>query len=687
MEQSSIPVLIKVFLVLLGIGQVPAAVLQDFSLTSSSIAAGATDVIYTFEYTIVTANPYFVFYALANSNAIDTSAIGNPIDLDKVRVEINGISAAIDNSRSHNYGSGLYIRLRDPTLAKAGAHIKVELKGVSNRNTVGSFTWRWIRTATSGGWEVDGASNPAPLKFVAQHTTPTPTPTPTPVKTELQNFSWTLSNNAAGATNVTYTFEYTIVTANPYFVFYALAYSNAMNTTSIGNPIDVDKVRVEINGVPAAIDNRGQNSYNYGSGLFIRLRDPTLAKSGAHIKVELKGVSNRNTVGSFTWRWIRTATSGGWEVDGASNPAPLKFVAQHTTPSPTPSPTPVKTELQNFSWTLSNNAAAATNVTYTFEYNIVTANPYFVFYALAYNNAMNTSSIGNPIDVDKVRVEINGISAAIDNSRSYNYGSGLFIRLRDPTMAKTGAHIKVELKGVSNRNTIGTFRWRWIRTATGAGWEIDGVSNPAPLKFVAQHTTPTSKPTPTPTSLKTELQNFSWTLSNNAAGASNVTYTFEYTIVTANPYFVFYALAYNNAMNTRSIGNPIDLGKVRVEINGAPAAIDNRGQTSYNYGNGLYIRLLNPTLAKASAHIKVELKGVSNRNAIGSFRWQWIRTANRAGREVDGVSNPAPMRFVAQHTMPTSVTATRETTTVRTCGTLNSRLRKVALLLKLGLYY
>ena len=75
-----------------------------------------------------------------------------------------------------------------------------------------------------------------------------------------------------------------------------------------------------------------------------------------------------------------------------------------------------------------------------------------------------------------------------------------------------------------------------------------------------------------------------------------------------------------------------------------------RGQNSYNYGNGLYIRLLNPTLAKAGARIKVELKGVNNRNAIGSYTWQWIRTANGAGWEIDGVSNPPPLKFVAQQT-------------------------------------
>ena len=126
----------------------------------------------------------------------------------------------------------------------------------------------------------------------------------------------------------------------------------------------------------------------------------------------------------------------------------------------------MKTELQNFSWTLSNNVAGATNVTYTFEYTIVTANPYFIFYVLTYNNAMNTSSIGNPIALDEVRVEINGISAAIDNSFSYNYGNGLLIRLRDPTMANAGAHIKVELKRVSNLNKIGSFRWQWIRTCS-----------------------------------------------------------------------------------------------------------------------------------------------------------------------------------------------------------------------------
>ena len=599
MERSSVPVLIKVFLVLLGCSQVPAAELQDFSLTLSSIAAGATDVTYTFEYTIVTTSPNIVFYALAHSNAIDTSAIGNPIDLNKVRVEINGVPTAIRGQNSYNYGNGLYIRLLNPTLAKAGVRIKVELKGVNNRNRTGSYTWQWIRTANGAGWEIDGVSNPPPLKFVSQ---------------ELQDFSLSLSSIAAGATDVTYTFEYTIVTASPNIVFYALAHSNAIDTSAIGNPIDLNKVRVEINGVPAAI--RGQNSYNYGNGLYIRLLNPTLAKAGARIKVELKGVNNRNRIGSYTWQWIRTANGAGWEIDGVSNPPPLKFVSQ---------------ELQDFSLSLSSIAAGATDVTYTFEYTIVTASPNIVFYALAHYNAIDTSTIGNPIDLNKVRVEINGAPAAIKGQNSYNYGNGLYIRLLNPTSAKAGARVKVELKGVSNRNRIGSYTWQWIRTANGAGWEIDGVSNPSPLKFVSQ-----------------ELQDFSLSLSSIAAGATDVTYTFEYTIVTTSPNIVFYALAYSNAIDTSAIGNPIDLNKVRVEINGALAAI--RGQNSYNYGNGLYIRLLDPTLAKAGARIKVELKGVNNRNAIGSYTWQWIRTANGAGWEIDGVSNPPPLKFVAQQT-------------------------------------
>ena len=416
MERSSVPVLTKVFLLLLGCSHVPAAELQDFSLSLSSIAAGAADVTYTFEYTIVTASPYFVFYALAYSSAIDTSAIGNPIDLGKVRVEINGAPAAIRGQNSYNYGNGLFIRLQDRTLAKAGAHIKVELKGVTNRNAIGSFRWRWIRTANGAGWEIDGVSNPPPLKFVSH---------------ELQDFGLSLSSIAAGATDVTYTFEYTIVTASPYFVFYALAYSNAIDTSAIGNPINLNKVRVEINGVPVAIDNSGQNSYNYGMGLFIRLQDQTLAKAGAYIKVELKGVSNRNGIGSFRWQWIRTANGAGWEIDGVSNPPPLKFVSD---------------ELQDYSLTVSNNVVGAKDVTYTFEYTIVTASPYFVFYALARSSAIDTSAIGNPIDLNKVRVKINGVSAAIRGQNSYNYGNGLYIRLLNPTLAKAGAKIKVELK-------------------------------------------------------------------------------------------------------------------------------------------------------------------------------------------------------------------------------------------------
>lgn len=150
---------------------------------------------------------------------------------------------------------------------------------------------------------------------------------------EFPYFHWTSSDNKALADNVIYEFSYQIVTPKPYFIFYALTYDKIFNTTPIGNPIDTTKVKVYIDGIEVEINNSGKSSWNYGNGLFIRLKNPELAKSGANIKVELHGVRNGKDVGEYLWyivgkhrwNWIRTATGGGHALDQVSNPLPIEI--------------------------------------------------------------------------------------------------------------------------------------------------------------------------------------------------------------------------------------------------------------------------------------------------------------------------------------------------------------------------
>lgn len=144
----------------------------------------------------------------------------------------------------------------------------------------------------------------------------------------LDGFSWSSSNAVAGAKNVTYTFRYRISVASPDFIFYALANNRAIDTSAIGNPLNLSKVEVRLNGRKASIDNQGKNSYNYNTGLFIRLKNQRVAQ-GTLVEVTLKGINNIHKPGTYGWKWIRTAKSSGHAVEDFTSDAASIKLAVH----------------------------------------------------------------------------------------------------------------------------------------------------------------------------------------------------------------------------------------------------------------------------------------------------------------------------------------------------------------------
>jgi hypothetical protein len=302
---------------------VKAAELTDFSWHSSSNYVGDKGVTYTFEYTLKTDEPAFIFYGLAyNRDYFDSTAVGNPLDLNKVSVLINGTPAAINASGSYNYGSGMYIRLVDSSVAKANDQIKVTIEDIEHGSNPGTSSWRWLRTASGGGQAIDEVSSPTPITLQND----------TSVPAEFANFSWQASSNIQSDSGVTYTFEYDLVTAEPYSIFHAQAYE-AVNTSALNNPIDINNAIVTINGQPAAIDTDISASYNLGTGVTLRLQNPALATAGANIKVVLNNVKNGDSLGSFDWQFINTAKRSGHPIDEVSAPDPITLVADSSRPS------------------------------------------------------------------------------------------------------------------------------------------------------------------------------------------------------------------------------------------------------------------------------------------------------------------------------------------------------------------
>lgn len=132
-----------------------AGTLSAASVTADTYAAGASAT-YTFTYTIATGSPNMIIYALFPTG-FSAAALGSPLDTSKVTVTVNGVQKSINASGSWGLTSSFVVRLTTAADAGAGAVIVVTANGIVNPSTPGNYNgWTWIRTADSGGNEIDG---------------------------------------------------------------------------------------------------------------------------------------------------------------------------------------------------------------------------------------------------------------------------------------------------------------------------------------------------------------------------------------------------------------------------------------------------------------------------------------------------------------------------------------------------
>ena len=139
--------------------------LKDFSYTASSFKTDATEVTYTFNYSVQTPNPHYVIYVAQNSSC-QTWDISN-VQTEDVKVYVDGVPADIQFI-DKSLNSGVSVKLSDTNIVQANSRIQVVIDNVNHTSQTNTCNWSWIQTATSGGNAIDEIENPEPITLANQ---------------------------------------------------------------------------------------------------------------------------------------------------------------------------------------------------------------------------------------------------------------------------------------------------------------------------------------------------------------------------------------------------------------------------------------------------------------------------------------------------------------------------------------
>ncbi len=136
------------------------------------------------------------------------------------------------------------------------------------------------------------------------------------------------------------------------------------------------------------------------------------------------------------------------------------------------------------------------------------------------------------------------------------------------------------------------------------------------------------------------LTNFSYT-SESAVRATTTNYIFSYTIETADPNMVFYA--------SFPFGFDVSGASADVTIDGVPATVGEFSSVS----NLVYVRLTPATVA-SGADVVVTINGVINPLVPDEYNFDFIRTAESSGTELDTPTSMSSITIIGETGEPFS---------------------------------
>jgi hypothetical protein len=279
---------------------------------------------------------------------------------------------------------------------------------------------------------------------------------------------WSVSDSAPGATGASYTYTFTTATAS------------SLDSVTMTLPAGTAGTPAVAAVSPALVAAGGTVSLT-GSTLTYAFTPVTIT-SGTPVSIQLTGLANTTTSGSYTA--VVTTSAAGAPVDSGTTPAVI-----------------IAGALASPAWSVSGAASAATGVSYTYTFTTATGSSLDSVTMTVPPGTAGTPAVGAVSPAPVATVSAVSLS---DDMLPYTF---------TPAFITAGTAVSIQLTGLTNTTTAGSY--------TAVITTVDGAS------LVDSGTTPAANITGV-------LAGPDWSVSNAAPGFTGVSYAYKFTTATAS---------------------------------------------------------------------------------------------------------------------------------------------------------
>jgi sugar lactone lactonase YvrE len=337
----------------------------------------------------------------------------------------------------------------------SGSNVSIQVNGLTNTATPGSYTSNISTIGPSyNGYPTDDAGTSPSFSISGG---------------ALTNPAWSLSNSAASATGVAYTYTFKTATAATLTSVTMSVPNGTGGTPAVGT----------VSGVPSG------GSVSLSGGVLTYSGFSQAVAANTSVSIQITGMTNTSTPGTYTSQLATNSSSG--PIDTAVSAS--ISITGGTLGSPV--------------WSVSNSASGATGVAYTYSFTVATAGYLTSFTAIVPNGTGGTPTVG-PISSTFNTMPTNGTASLSGTTLSYTFASTYF---------NAGYTVSIELDGLTNTSTIGSYSSQ-LTTKNGTT-AVDSAVSASIAITGGTLTTPV------------------WSVSNTGKGATGVTYTYTFKTATA----------------------------------------------------------------------------------------------------------------------------------------------------------